>query len=327
MHGPQSEDDPLVRSENAWKPSKLEPKATDLSEDEQQTAEILRKVRGILNKMMPQNFRPLLQKVLELEINTEARLRGVVDLIFEKAIDEASFCEPYANMCCMMSQFRVSSAPGSGLNTFEFRKFLLTRCQREFEKDRTNEEEALNALKVKIENAEKPEVKQQLNDELELETMKQRRRMLGNIRFIGELFKLNMLTESIMHNCIMSLFQDRNEDSLECLCRLLNTIGKGLDNVKGKTRMDQYFEQMNKIVREQKTTSRVRFMLMDIIDLRLNNWVQGAIKSQAAAAAAKAPTMNQVRCAYDARSLLRTRDLGQSWPVTHTLGGGGAWFV
>nr|XP_026694997.1 eukaryotic translation initiation factor 4 gamma 1 [Ciona intestinalis] len=236
----QREDDPLVRSENAWKPSKLDSKATDLSEEEQQTAEILRNVRAILNKLTPQKFQPLLQKVQALDINTEVRLRGVIDLIFEKAIDEPSFCEPYANMCRMMSQFRVSSAPGSGSNTFEFRKILLTRCQREFEKDRTNEE-ALNALKVKIENAEKPEVKQQLNDDLELETMKQRRRMLGNIRFIGELFKLNMLTESIMHNCIMSLFRARDEDSLECLCRLLNTIGKGLDHVKGKVGCDLYY--------------------------------------------------------------------------------------
>jgi len=58
--------------------------------------------------------------------------------------------------------------------------------------------------------------------------------MLGNIRFIGELFKLCMLTESIMHNCIMSLFKARDEDSLECLCRLLTTIGQGLDHEKGK---------------------------------------------------------------------------------------------
>ena len=60
--------------------------------------------------------------------------------------------------------------------------------------------------------------------------------MLGNIRFIGELFKLGMLTETIMHNCIVQLFRTRDEDSLESLCRLLTTIGKDLDHVKGKVR-------------------------------------------------------------------------------------------
>uniref|UniRef100_A0A8C3UYZ9 Eukaryotic translation initiation factor 4 gamma 3 n=1 Tax=Catharus ustulatus TaxID=91951 RepID=A0A8C3UYZ9_CATUS len=37
--------------------------------------------------------------------------------------------------------------------------------------------------------------------------------------------------------------------------------------------MDQYFNQMEKIVKERKTSSRIRFMLQDVIDLRLCNWV------------------------------------------------------
>uniref|UniRef100_A0A8C2XQL3 Eukaryotic translation initiation factor 4 gamma 3 n=1 Tax=Cyclopterus lumpus TaxID=8103 RepID=A0A8C2XQL3_CYCLU len=37
--------------------------------------------------------------------------------------------------------------------------------------------------------------------------------------------------------------------------------------------MDQYFNQMEKIVKERKTSSRIRFMLQDIMDLRLHNWV------------------------------------------------------
>lgn len=32
--------------------------------------------------------------------------------------------------------------------------------------------------------------------------------------------------------------------------------------------MDQYFNQMEKIVKERKTSSRIRFMLQDVIDLR-----------------------------------------------------------
>ncbi len=48
--------------------------------------------------------------------------------------------------------------------------------------------------------------------------------------FIGELFKLQMLTDTIMYDCIEYLLRDKNdEESLECLCRLLRTIGKELD--------------------------------------------------------------------------------------------------
>lgn len=39
-------------------------------------------------------------------------------------------------------------------------------------------------------------------------------------------------------------------------------------NLPFQPRMDQYFTQMDKIVIEKKTSSRVRFMLQDVIDLR-----------------------------------------------------------
>lgn len=32
--------------------------------------------------------------------------------------------------------------------------------------------------------------------------------------------------------------------------------------------MDQYFAQMDKIIKEKKTSSRIRFMLQDVLDLR-----------------------------------------------------------
>lgn len=65
---------------------------------------------------------------------------------------------------------------------------------------------------------------------------KARRRSLGNVKFIGELFNVKMLTVPIMHDCVMKLLKDRNEDSMECLCMLLSTSGKNLDLKKAKVR-------------------------------------------------------------------------------------------
>lgn len=73
-----------------------------------------------------------------------------------------------------------------------------------------------------------------MKDELEEARDKARRRSLGNIKFIGELFKLKMLTEAIMHDCVVKLLKNHDEESLECLCRLLTTIGKDLDFEKAK---------------------------------------------------------------------------------------------
>ena len=37
-------------------------------------------------------------------------------------------------------------------------------------------------------------------------------------------------------------------------------------------RMDQYFQRIQAIVEMRQTSSRIRFMLIDIMDLRKNNW-------------------------------------------------------
>lgn len=76
--------------------------------------------------------------------------------------------------------------------------------------------------------------RERLQEELEEAKDKARRRSIGNIKFIGELFKLKMLTEAIMHDCVVKLLKNHDEESLECLCRLLTTIGKDLDFEKAK---------------------------------------------------------------------------------------------
>ena len=51
------------------------------------------------------------------------------------------------------------------------------------------------------------------------------------LRFFGELYKLRMIATKVMHICILRLLkQQEDEESLECLCILLLTIGKDLDS-------------------------------------------------------------------------------------------------
>lgn len=57
---------------------------------------------------------------------------------------------------------------------------------------------------------------------------------LGNIKFIGELFKLKMLIEVIMYDCVVKLFKNYDEEFLECFCCFFIIIGKDLDFVKVK---------------------------------------------------------------------------------------------
>uniref|UniRef100_A0A3P9NZR0 Eukaryotic translation initiation factor 4 gamma 1 n=1 Tax=Poecilia reticulata TaxID=8081 RepID=A0A3P9NZR0_POERE len=276
-----NDDIQLNKAEKAWKPSLKKPTRSREPEEAQQqqenepeemkTQELFKRVRSILNKLTPQKFQQLMKQVQELTVDTEERLKGVIDLTFEKAISEPDFSVAYANMCRCLSGLKVITPDKPGA-TVNFRKLLLNRCQKEFEKDK-DDDEIFEKKQKELEAASGDEVKQRLIEELEEAKDKARRRSLGNIKFIGELFKLKMLTEVIMHDCIVKLLKNHDEESLECLCRLLSTIGKDLDFEKAKPRMDQYFNQMEKIIKERKTTSRIRFMLQDVLDLRRNNWV------------------------------------------------------
>uniref|UniRef100_A0A672J8Q9 Eukaryotic translation initiation factor 4 gamma, 1a n=1 Tax=Salarias fasciatus TaxID=181472 RepID=A0A672J8Q9_SALFA len=273
-----NEDVQLNKAEKAWKPAVKKttrnrgPEETEEDDSENaKTQELFKRLRSILNKLTPQKFQELMKQVTELTIDTEERLKGAIDLIFEKAISEPNFSVAYANMCRCLLGLKVPTTdkPGVFVN---FRKLLLNRCQKEFEKDQ-DDDEIFETKQKELEAAKDDEERERLRVELEEARDKARRRSLGNIKFIGELFKLKMLTEAIMHDCVVKLLKNHDEESLECLCRLLSTIGKDLDFEKAKPRMDQYFNQMDKIIKERKTSSRIRFMLQDVLDLRKSNWV------------------------------------------------------
>lgn len=65
-------------------------------------------MRGVLNKLTPEKFDKLLNQVQDLTIDNEERLQGVIDLVFEKAVDEPNFSVAYANMCKELALMQVS---------------------------------------------------------------------------------------------------------------------------------------------------------------------------------------------------------------------------
>jgi len=274
LHVPQFEKVELKKAENAWVRPSAQTK--DMSDNEKGLFEVNRAVCSILNKLTPQKFKPLVNQMIALKIDNSAKLESAIALIFEKAISEPGFSVAYANMCRVLTdQFnKVPVSGDEGGQTVTFRKILLNKCQTEFEKE-TSDEKQLAVDRSKT--FEKEEERKSWLAELDYREMMNRRRMLGNIRFIGELYKLKMISEPIMHDCIYKLLkaekQDSLEDQLECLCKLLTTIGKDLDHLKAKPRMDQYFDQMEKVIEKRKISSRIKFALKDVIELRACSWV------------------------------------------------------
>ena len=98
---PLQQDVKLHQTDNAWKPTHKDDKKQD--PEQQKTDALYKAVTGILNKLTPQKFQTLVGQVLTLPIDTEERLKGCIDLVFEKAIDEPSFSETYAKLCKSMT--------------------------------------------------------------------------------------------------------------------------------------------------------------------------------------------------------------------------------
>ncbi|XP_064178283.1 eukaryotic translation initiation factor 4 gamma 1-like [Anguilla rostrata] len=264
----------LNRAENAWRPAMWKLTVGDRGESDHEAAgtqEILCRIRSILNKLTPERFHSLARQVASLAINTAERLKGVVCLVFEKAISEPKFSVTYASMCRYLMELNVPAVDSSG-DTLNFCSLLLDLCWKEFKKVVENDKIYGKRL-AELDKVSTEEEKQHLREQLEVEAEAHRRWSLGNMRFIGELFKQKMVRENMVQNCIAKLLIKETEEALECLCCLLSTSGKTLDYNKSKPHMDQCFKQMEEIVKGKKTTPRIRFLLQDILELRQNNWV------------------------------------------------------
>merc|ERR1719402_500549 len=259
----------LNKAENAWKPGVKDPKVIEELDD---VTKLKKGVLAILNKLCPQKFDILVEKFTALPITTQVHLQECMELIFEKAVDEPGFSVAYARMCQVLQMKKVL-AEDSETETVNFRKLLISRCQKEFDKDKYRADMAA---------AQTDDERKQIKAVFEQMEMKLRRRSLGNIRFIGELYKLQMLTARIMHECVKKLLKTTDEESLECLCRLLTTVGQVLDTEtkqrlskgpqNGPNQLDVYFAEMKKITQDKKVCSRVRFLMQDVIELRIADW-------------------------------------------------------
>lgn len=267
---------PLPVSENRWKPrtpgSARGPEAAPTpSEDVRLSPEMVqRKVKAALNKMTPEKFDKISDQILEITSQSKFEtngltLRQVIQLTFEKATDEAAWSSMYARFCRRMLESMDPDIKDEGIRKNGqivtggnlFRMYLLNRCQEEFERG------------WKINLPPKPEgVSDEavmLSDEYYIAAAA-KRRGLGLIQFIGELFKLGMLTERIMNECIHKLldFEGLPEDeTVESLCKLLKTIGLQLDNSeKSHGMMDVYFHRISRMAEDKDLNSRMKFMLM-----------------------------------------------------------------
>jgi translation initiation factor 4G len=242
-----------------------------------------RKVKGLLNKLTMKRFDSISDQIIacankfELEKSGRA-LFHVIKLIFNKAVDEAIFSEMYARLCHkMMEQISpkvqddvTKNAEGKPVVGGQLcRSYLLYWCQRGFERGwfaedttataaatKATGDQAIKEANEKTKRGEEPEL---YSDEY-YAAEKAKRRGLGLIRFIGELFKLRILTERIMHECIKKLLgnvENPEVEEIESLCLFLTTVGSLLDTEKARAHLDVYFSRMQELTKNKNVNVRM----------------------------------------------------------------------
>jgi len=215
-----------------------------------------RNVQSLMNKISPENFQSITEK-LTVTIATAMEnlpdpiifLTNVVETIFEKAVREFRYAESYSQLCVSLSQ----SLPLS--DGAVFKKLLLNKCQLEFETqpheiNPTKDTSGLDAEEIRVRLAD---------------------RNNGVPQFIGALFLHGLISEKIIHYCLRTLLTLQETDLMK-FASLLTLIGKTLDHPKAKILMDAYFVKIETLAKNPGISTRMRFKLCDVVDLRRNHW-------------------------------------------------------
>ncbi|KAI8970822.1 hypothetical protein BD414DRAFT_501765 [Trametes punicea] len=325
---------PLEMSANRWTPTSLVKRGQPMDQDSPEVVD--RKVRALLNKLTMERFDSISDQIIAWANKSEREQDGrtliqVIRLVFEKATDEATWSEMYARLCRKMMEQISPNVRDDGIKNAEgkpiaggqlFRKYLLNRCQEDFERGWVAKEAtaAAAAAKATEDQAAKAAAEQNENGEAALYSdeyyaaQKAKRQGLGLIKFIGELFKLQMLTERIMHECIKKLLgnvENPEEEEIESLCKLLTTVGQLLDTPKARAHMDVYFSRMKELTKSPNVNSRMQFMLLDVIELRERKWIP---RNQAAAPTTIAALREQVekeKVAQEKEAVSRTLSMSR----------------
>ncbi|BAO40796.1 eukaryotic initiation factor 4F subunit p150 [Kluyveromyces marxianus DMKU3-1042] len=282
---------PLVPSANRWVPKskmkkaevKLAPDGTEIYDAE----DVSRKMKSLLNKLTLEMFEPISDDIMKIANQSKWQEKGetlkiVIEQIFYKACDEPYWSSMYAQLCGKVvkdldDSIKDSETPdktGSHLVLH----YLVQRCQEEFQKGWTDKLPT---------NEDGSPLKPELMSDEYYKMAAAKRRGLGLVRFIGFLYRSNLLTSRMVFFCFKRLMKDiqnsPTEDTLESVCELLETIGEQFENariqvtadavIEGSSLLDTLFEQIKDVIKTGEISSRIKFKLLDIVELReKKNW-------------------------------------------------------
>lgn len=277
---------PLVPSANRWVPKsrtktaekKFAPDGvTELLDKE--TAE--RKMKSLLNKLTLEMFDPISADILKIANQSKWETKGetlkvVIEEVFHKACDEPHWSSMYAQLCGKLVKdvdAEITDEDNEGKTGPKLvLHYLVARCHAEFEKGWTD--------KLPTKEDGTPLEPEMMSDEY-YKAAAAKRRGLGLVRLIGFLYRLNLLTGKMMFECFRRLMKDLSnaptEETLESVVELLNTVGQQFETdsfsagqltLEGSALLDSLFAILQNVIDTAEISSRMKFKLVDIRELR-----------------------------------------------------------
>jgi translation initiation factor 4G len=200
----------------------------------------------------------------------------IARLILESATCSAMWSGLYARLCKKIME-QISPKVKANNNGFKhivggelFRKYLIIQCENAFKIGCiTTASTTVGALEdgafVAEENGQNGE------------SVQKERRVLGLTMFMVELFKLQILTEVIMLEYIMTLLWGVDgvpeSEEIVSFCNLLTIVGSTLDKAEAMSHMRAFLYRMEELMKNPQVTPRLQFMLLVYIVYYSNHLV------------------------------------------------------
>jgi len=220
---------------------------------------VVRNMKSVLNKLTVEKFDTLYQKLLESGIETEEHAAILMKEVFEKATLQHHFIEMYTGLCIKLNGwFNERGIKDQKGGLVSFRTILLNQCQDSFD-----------------EYLKPPEGLQDLEGEEQFEAkVRYKTKMIGNMKFVGQLLINKALSSKIILQCTEELLNIKSEETLETLCAFLLTVGPEFDKKdwRNADHLDHIFQKAKELSKDSSIPSRVRCLLQDVLDLRASGW-------------------------------------------------------
>lgn len=211
-----------------------------LSGDEKLLAEI----KGTLNKISIENYKEMVEQLKKYDVRSANNLTGFVRILFNKALNESHYINIYVQICKSFMQTFIIDPMDD--RKYTFRTVLLNTCQESFEK--------YTSRKEKFDNDE---------DELRFKA-----ELFGCIKFIGELYNVEIINNEILRSCVLNLISKVNTGdkfTIETLCTLIEVVGDQY-NKRDKDSLRKYVNKINSLTNTG-IKPRLVFMIEDLMDI------------------------------------------------------------